>query len=191
MAVADRRQAVVAQVQESWAKDPARRADTWPQGDHITWIFPGNEHIEGKELKLEWFDGEMFPPQDILKLAAPNRYPPESAMVIGTEGVLLLPHGSGPLLLPRAKFKGQARPKLPGRNHYHHFADACLGGEKTESHFVQTGPMAEAILLGTVAIRVPGKVLQWDAAAMKIPNAPEAERFLRRTYRKGWEVQGL
>ena len=45
------------------------------------------------------------------------------------------------------KFKDLARPKLPPRNHWHHFVDACLGGEMTESHFGQTGPMTEAILL--------------------------------------------
>jgi hypothetical protein len=37
-----------------------------------------------------------------------------------------------------------------------------------------------------VAIRVPGKKLEWDAAAMKTPNAPEAEQYLRRKYRPGW-----
>jgi hypothetical protein len=26
---------------------------------------------------------------------------------------------------------------------------------------------------------------------MKITNAPEANRFLRREYRKGWEIEGI
>ncbi len=182
---------VVARVQESWAASPARRADNWPQSEHITWVFPGNKLTAGKELIVEWFDGEFFPPQDVMKLSGLEKYPTESAMVIGTEGALLLPIGSGPLLLPREKFQAHPRPPLPGRNHYHHFADACLGGGKTESHFVQTGPMAEAILLGTVAIRMPGTVLKWDAGSTRIPNCREAEQFLRRTYRKGWEVKGL
>lgn len=182
---------VVAEVQKSWAGSPARRADNWPQSDHITWMFPGGANVEGDELPIEWFDGEFFPPPDVQKLAGMERYPPESSMVIGTEGALLLPLGSGPLLLPREKFRSLKRPKLPGRNHYHHFVDACLGGEMTESHFLQTGPMAETVLLGTVAIRAPGRVLEWDAERMRIPNAREAERCLRRTYRKGWEVAGL
>ena len=183
---------IVAEVQKSWLESPARRADTWPQGDHITWVFPGTEATE-PELTLEWFDGEFYPPEDIQKLAGtePGQYPAESAMVIGTEGALLLQHGSGPQLFPKEKFAKIERPKLPGRDHYHHFVGACLGGEMTESHFGQVGPMAEAILLGTVAIRVPNTVLQWDAANLKVPNCPEAEKLLRRTYRKGWEVEGL
>jgi hypothetical protein len=51
--------------------------------------------------------------------------------------------------------------------------------------------MAEAILLGTVAIRVPGTTLHWDSAAMNISNSPEAQKLLRRTYRAGWEVPGV
>ena len=179
---------VIAEVQESWKNSPERRADTWPQGDHITWVFPGNELTESNEWTLEWFDGEFYPPDDIRKLHSADfsKYPPESAMIIGTEGALLTAHN--PILLPEEKFRNYPRPKLENRNHYHHFADACLGEAKNESHFAQTGPMTEAILLGTVAIRAPGVKLDWDAKRMKFPNHSDAERFLRRKYREGWEV---
>lgn len=182
---------VIAEVQQSWKESPARRADTWPQCEHVTWTFPGNGRTEGRELILEWFDGEMFPPAEVQQIASLRKYPEESAMIIGTEGSLLLPYGSGPLLFPREKFRDLQRPQLAPRNHYHHFADACLGGPVTESHFLQTGPMAEAILLGTVAIRVPGQLLEWDAPGMAIANSPEANALLRRTYRDGWRVDGL
>ena len=51
--------------------------------------------------------------------------------------------------------------------------------------------MTEAILLGTIAIRMPGTLLNWDAPGMKFPDCPEADRFLRRKYREGWSVEGL
>ena len=184
---------VVAEVQDSWRNSPERRADTWPQSDHITWMFPGNEITGGKEFPVEWFDGDKFPPEEVQKLALSDpkvgEYPAEGAMVIGTEGALLLPHQSMPFLLPRDKFKDVSRDIEKGPTHYHRFVDACLGGEPTVSHFMQTGPMSEAIILGTVAIRVPGQVLQWDSKHMRFPNHPEAERLLRRHYRKGWEVE--
>ncbi len=183
---------VIAEVQQSWKDSPARRADTWPQGAHITWMFPGNDLTEAREWPLEWFDGEFYPPKEIRALYSSdmNEYPAESAMIIGTEGALLSILGRPPALLPEDKFKDYSRPKPKERNHYHHFVDACLGGEKTESHFAQSGPMTEAILLGTVAIRVPNQKLEWDAQRMKFPNYPEAERFLRRKYREGWAVAG-
>jgi predicted dehydrogenase len=179
-----------AEVQASWQNSPERRADTWPQANHITWTFPANEHIADSELVAEWFDGEFYPPEHIRKLYSANlsEYPAESSMLIGTEGSLLIPLGYPPQLLPEEKFKDIKRPSLPPRNHYHHFVDACLGGEKTESHFAQTGPMTEAILLGTVAIRVPGQKLEWDSTHLKVRNEHEANRFLRRKYREGWHV---
>ena len=185
---------VTAEVQESWKSSPARRGDTWPQSDHITWVFPGTQKSGGKDFTVEWFDGLIFPPEEAQALsreAGFSEYPAESALVIGTEGAMLMPHQSGPVLLPKAKFAAFPKPKVVARNHYHHFLDACLGGEKTESHFVQTGPMAEAIILGTVAIRVPDTVLQWDTAQMRVTNSEAANRLLRRTYRKGWEVPGV
>ena len=51
--------------------------------------------------------------------------------------------------------------------------------------------MTETILLGTVAIRTPDVTLQWNSAQMKISNYPDAENYLRRTYRTGWQVEGL
>ena len=182
---------VKAEVQASWKNDRARRADVWPQSDHITWTFPGCKASDGKPYTMEWFDGLIYPPEEVQALAREagfTEYPAESAMVLGTEGALLLPHTSGPVLLPKGKFGGYPKPKLPPRNHYHHFLDAILGVEMCESHFQQTGPMAETILLGTVAIRVPDTELVWDARRLRIPNSEAADRLLRRTYRKGWEA---
>ncbi|HNW06755.1 MAG TPA: Gfo/Idh/MocA family oxidoreductase [Verrucomicrobiota bacterium] len=181
---------VWAEVQESWKLSPERRADTWPQGDHIIWTFPGNEKIAGRELVLEWFDGDYYPPESIRKQYSEDlkEYPPESSFLAGTEGAMLIGHGAVPQLLPEDKFSGIERPRLAERDHYHHFVDACLGGEKTESHFAQSGPMTEAILLGTVAIRVPGQKLEWNSSRLKITNHREANRYLQRRYREGWRV---
>lgn len=177
---------VIAEVQPSWKESSARRVDTWPQSNHITWVFPGNDMTESDQLPIEWFDGEFYPPQEILDIYPGETYPAESSMIVGTEGALLVVHGGGLALLPEEKFTGREMPSFFERNHYHHFVDACLGGEKTESHFAQTGPMTEAILLGTVAIRVPDTLLVWDHDNLAFTNNPEADKYIRRTYREGW-----
>jgi len=182
---------VIAEVQKSWKESPERRADTWPQGDHITWMFPGNNMTESDVLPLEWFDGEFYPPQEIRDLYAGQEYPVESAMLIGTEGALLNPHGGFPVLLPEVKFADYKIPAFEAGNHYAAFVVDCLGGAKTESHFAQSGPMTEAILLGTVAIRVPDQQLEWDFENLKFTNFPEAEKYLSRNYRKGWKIAGF
>ena len=174
---------VIAEVQQSWKDSPERKSDNWPQGDHITWMFPGNNFTDLDVLPLEWFDGEFYPPQDVQDLYSGKEYPAESAMLVGTEGALLIPHGGMPVLLPESKFENYITPKLEPGNHYQNFVVACLGGAKTESHFAQSGPMTEAILLGTVAIRVPDQLLEWDSDKMEFPNYPDANKYLRRTYR--------
>jgi len=181
---------VIAEVQQSWKDSPERRADTWPQSNHITWVFPGNELTESNEFTLEWFDGEFYPPQEIRSLYN-GEYPPESAMIIGTEGSLLIQHGGQHILLPQEKFKNIKDKNFSERNHYHHFVDDCLGGERTESHFAQSGPMTEAIILGTVAIRVPDVLLEWDSPNLMVTNNADANKFLRRNYREGWQVAGF
>jgi predicted dehydrogenase len=182
---------VTAEVQKSWKESPERNADTWPQGDHITWMFRGNDSTESDLLPLEWFDGEFYPPREIQDLYIGKEYPAESAMLIGTEGAMLIPHNEMPVLLPESKFKDYKVPVLEAGNHYHSFVVACLGGPNTESHFAQTGPMTETVLLGTVAIRVPDQLLEWDSRNMKFNNSPEANKLLRRTYREGWNVAGF
>ena len=53
-------------------------------------------------------------------------------------------------------------------------------------------PLAEAVLLGNVALRhdlreeLTGKKLLWDSAALRISNSDDANQFLRREYRAGW-----
>jgi predicted dehydrogenase len=182
---------VIAEVQKSWQDSPERRSDSWPQGDHITWMFPGNDLTDSDILPLEWFDGEFYPPQEIRDLYAGKEYPAESAMLIGTEGALLIPHQEMPVLLPEGKLSNYKIPQFENGNHYHSFVVACLGGPKNESYFAQTGPMTEAILLGTVAIRVPGMLLEWDSVKMKFPNNPDADKYIRRNYRKGWSAAGF
>lgn len=182
---------VIAEVQKSWKESPQRKSDNWPQGDHITWMFPGNSFTEKDLLPLEWFDGEFYPPRDVQDLYSGNEYPAESSMLVGTEGALLIPHGGMPVLLPQSKYENYKAPTLEPGNHYQNFVVACLGGPKTESHFAQTGPMTEAILLGTVAIRLPDQLLEWDSEKMKFRNYPDANKYLRRVYRKGWHKAGF
>ena len=54
------------------------------------------------------------------------------------------------------------------------------------SNFQYSGWTTESNHLGNVAYRT-GKKLEWDYAAMRAKNAPEANPFIRREYRKGWE----
>jgi hypothetical protein len=65
--------------------------------------------------------------------------------------------------------------------------EAIRGGKPALCAFDYSGPLAETVLLGNVAYRT-GKKLEWDAATLRAKNCPEADRFLRKEYRKGWTL---
>ena len=75
-----------------------------------------------------------------------------------------------------------------GNDHYLQFVEACRGNGKTSAPFDYSGPLTETVLLGCLATRFRKTTLEWDAAELKVTNVPEANDFVRRRYRKGWEV---
>jgi hypothetical protein len=121
----------------------------------------------------------------------PLGLPDQGSIFIGEKGAILLPHVAMPLLLPLKNFADYKIEAAPDGNHYHLFVDACLGGAPTTAHFGYAGPLTEAVLLGTLANRFPGSHLAWDAERLVIPNHDQANALLRRSYRKGFEVEHL
>lgn len=111
-------------------------------------------------------------------------------LFIGDEGMLLADYGKY-LLLPEEKYTGFQPPEPwiePSPGQQAEWIRACKGeGPQPLCHFAYAGPLTEANHLGNVAYRAQTK-LEWDAKNMKIPNAPQAERFLGRDYRAGWTL---
>ena len=107
--------------------------------------------------------------------------------MIGTKGSLVVPHVKEPKLFPEEKFASQEIPTVEGVDHYVQWADACRGVGKATSHFGYAGPLTETVMLGTIAIRLPGAELKWDAANMRITNSEIAQTMLNKPYRTGWE----
>ena len=96
------------------------------------------------------------------------------------------------MLLPAEKFAGYKRPKRQtATNHYLQFVEACRGNGKTSAPFDYSGPLTESVLLGCLATRFPQTTLEWDTEKVKVSNVEEANQFVRRTYREGWEVEGI
>jgi predicted dehydrogenase len=109
-------------------------------------------------------------------------------LFVGDKGMILSDY-SKHVLLPEKDFEGFVRPeqtiaKSPG--HHAEWIQACKTGTPTSADFQYSGWLTEANHLGNVAFRT-GKKIHWDARAMKATNAPDADRFIRREYRKGWE----
>jgi hypothetical protein len=117
----------------------------------------------------------------------------QGSIVIGTEGVLYSQYDSGniPVLLPNEKYADFKLPDVKEDNHYLQYVEAVRGNGKTSAPFSYSGPLTEMVLLGCLATRFPRTDLKWDTKALKVTNHEEANRLVRRTPRKGWEVAGL
>jgi hypothetical protein len=173
------------------SEGPAPNAWNWAINAEIHYVFPGTAYTEGKTIKVTWYDGDARPPKEIQALLGEEKMPGQGSLFIGTKGLLLLPHIGLPALLPVARFDGFPMPKVGSVDHWGQFVDACLGIGKTSANFDYAGPLTEAVLLGSVATRFPKTALLWDASRLKFKNVAEANTYVRKKYRKGWEVKGL
>ncbi len=71
--------------------------------------------------------------------------------------------------------------------HHLEWIRACKSGSPTSCDFARSAVMTEAVLLGNVAYQV-GRKIEWDARSMRAIDCPEADRYIRREYRKGWTL---
>lgn len=173
------------------SEGPAPNAWNWSVDAVIHYVFPSTPFSEGSTVKVTWYDGDQRPPKDVQALIGQQPVPDQGSIFIGTKGVLLLPHIGPPQLLPEKQFEDYPVPRVSGANHWHEWVEACLGNGTPSANFDYSGPLTEAVLLGGVATHFPRTTLEWDAANVKFKNVSEANTFVRRPYRAGWEVKGL
>lgn len=182
---------VKAEVEPEWRDTPGRFSETYPTWQIVEYVFPGTDRTKGKTIEVTWSDGFEYPPEEYRERIGGIGYPEQGALFLGEEGALLLPHGGEPTLYPEEKFADHPKPEISERNHYHHFIDAILGGERTTAGFEYAGPLTETVLLGALATTSPSRELWWDAEKLELTGDRKAAARLRRTYREGWEVAGL
>lgn len=180
-----------AEVSPNWQADPAIYQESWPDWLIVHYEFAGTDQTADSTLPYTWYDGGKKPPPELTQLLDGQEWPGNGSIVVGEEGVLILPHCQEPQLFPKEKFADYHPPEFDGRNHYGQWVDACLGQSETTAHFGYGGMLTETVLLGTVAMRYAGQQLDWDSASLKVTNVPSANQYLRRNYRDGWHVKGL
>lgn len=170
------------------AEAPPINREVWVKKATVAYTFPGTAQTAAETLKLTWYDGEEhYPSHETLGLPATVKLPMAGSALLGEKGIMLIPHVAVPRLFFSGKERKVKRAALPSVNHYTSWADACRGEGKTTSSFAYAGPLTEAVLLGTIAIRVPGTTLTWRAKEMHLEGSEKAPSLLRKPYRKGWE----
>jgi predicted dehydrogenase len=162
-----------------------------PEKNVVEYEFPATPFTT-KTLSWTWYDGASAPPKNVdLKIPEGVKLPGQASLFVGEGGMMLLPHIGEAQLFPEDKFREFKRPEVKEASHYHQWVDACLGEGKPSADFTYGGKLTEALLLGVVANRFPDTKLMWDAAKLEVTNLPEANKLIKRTYRDGFQVEGL
>lgn len=163
---------------------------SFPMSSLIQLRFPEQKSLPAFDLL--WYDGGMKPfiPEE---LAEDNRdIPTEGMMFVGDQGKILAGfRGEKPEIIPERKMKAYSGEKeLAERDRERRsdtWASAIKSDEESPGSFVYAGPVTEAINLAAVALRAK-KEVRYDSENMKITNDEEANKFLTREYRNGWEM---
>ncbi len=135
---------------------------------NVSWYQGANKPTIWKEKGIpQWGDGVLF---------------------VGETGMVLSDYGRHVVLRDGEEDPDRPDPFIPNSiGHHPEWIEACKTGDPTTCNFEYAGWLTEANHLGNVAYRA-GKKLEWDPKTMRAANAPEADQFIKREYRKGWEL---
>ncbi|MFC3562336.1 Gfo/Idh/MocA family protein [Pedobacter jamesrossensis] len=185
--------------------------ESCPPSSHVTLKFPKTNKTKG-DVTMHWMDGGIQPERPE-ELEANETFGDggNGTLFIGTKGKMMAEtYSANPKLLPLSRNKDikvpekYARVKGGADGHYAQWVDAAIAGygkQEVSSPFEIAGPLTEALLMANLAIRsfdiqktVNGKVtypgrytkMLWDNDNMKVTNFDEANQYVKREYRKGW-----
>lgn len=185
--------------------------ESCPPSSHVTLKFPKTDKTQG-DITLHWMDGGIQPERPE-ELEANETFGDggNGTLFIGTKGKMMCEtYSANPKLLPLSKNKDikveakYARVPDGANGHYKQWVEAAIAGygkQEVSSPFEIAGPLTEALLMANLAIRsfdiqktvndkitYPGRYIKmlWDNDNMKVTNFDEANQFVKREYRKGW-----
>src|SRR3954468_16725468 len=164
----------------------------YPMASTVHYQFPavGNR----PPVKLNWYDGGLYPPR-------PDGLPDDvvldsegGAIFIGDKGILVHnTYGHNPRIYPDkimedALYLPTSLPRI-STSHEMNWVNACKGEGQASSPFEYAAGLTETMCLGVAALRAgQGRKVYYDAAKMEFTNAPDANQFLKREFRAGWEI---
>ncbi|AII53769.1 Gfo/Idh/MocA family protein [Hymenobacter sp. APR13] len=188
--------------------------ESCPPSSHVTLTFPKTSKTK-QEVTVHWMDGGIQPERPD-ELGANELFGDggNGTLFVGSKGKMMAStYGADPRLLPTSRTQQanikQKLARVPGGadGHYAQWVEACLAGygnKSVSSPFELAGPLTEALLMANLAIRgydiqrpkatgsgmdYPGRGIEllWDAQQLRVTNFDEANRFVRREYRAGWQ----
>ncbi len=169
-------------------RSSAFNGDSFPVASTTHYDFPARG--DRGPFKMLWYDGGFKPPRPE-GLGDDEWLEPGGTMYVGSNGTLL--HMNGLQLLRGGRKEDLPEvPRLYDRieneSHENNWLRAIRGEEDATSPFSFAAPLTETVLLGVVSMRAGNRKIHWDAENLRVTNIPEADQYLRREARSGWEL---
>ena len=173
-------------------KTTPRFAETYPAATTVKLVVTSRR--QKKPVEIYWYDGKTGPDEATARrLTGGVMSSLGGTTIVGENGVF---RGGTLMMKGERKFmRWQDHPAtralpvtLPRvKNHHWEFAEAVRGGAKPFSHIDHSVPLTEAVLLGCISQRIPGRLV-WDAAKCRFENSDEANALLVPYIRSGWQL---
>lgn len=164
---------------------------SFPTASTVRFSFPANGNRG--PVDLFWYDGGMRPPTPDELLAQNKQLPEEAMMFVGTEGKILAGFNVQNPMIISGKNKGASAATAGNRNQVREttkalplFAEAIKSGKQYPGNFSEAEHLTETINLYAVALR-SNISLHYDGSTGTITNSTEANKYLSREYRQGWD----
>jgi predicted dehydrogenase len=175
-----------------WDGKPPADLGSYPLASVAHYEF-GN--AKGGPITLTWYDGGLMPPTPHNFPATARMNPDGGVLYVGDRGMLMHEtYGEKPTLIgdgvqERAAAIPMTLPRIQGGRDGHemNWIRAIRGEEAISSPFDVAVPLNETMILGVVALRAD-QPIEYDGTAGRVTNIADANRFLDRDYRKGWEL---
>lgn len=166
---------------------------SFPFASKVRFKFPAKG--ERPPVDLIWYDGGIRPPVPEEFMNQDKELPIEGMMFVGEKGIIMSSEFNlrEPYVLSGDK-KLADKLKIDGKfvreSGIKRFVDGVRNNSQLEGSFRHAWPITEAVNLYAAALR-SGKNLKYDASKREITNVPEANKYLKREYRKGWSLEDI
>lgn len=165
------------------AEGPEPHPDACPHGLRVRYRFAATDHHD--DLELVWHDGNLA--ADFVR---DSGLPGSGVLFEGDRGKLVATYGSHSLVDGAGPGVTPTIDPIPASiGHYEEWMAAIRGGDPALCHFDYAGPLTECVLLGTVAHQA-GRPIRWDGDRAEVIADDEAQRFIGKSYRDGWQLAG-
>ncbi len=171
---------------------------SFPHAANIQWNVPVKDS-EGT-VEVFWYEGGLRPNTPKALRDKGRRLGAEGVMYVGDDGIIMANYGYGnPEILgiqnAEEIMNSIPAPDIEPIDYDQDMIDAFKGEKESRGSYLHAEAVAEAICIGNIAIRVDQQYkhavqqrIEWDIENLRSTNVEQANQFVSRDTRPGWEL---